>query len=304
LLALWLALSGCGDSSARAPAGSLPPSVADDAFWKTWGDGQAELDGYRLQTPRYGTIRRGEAVQIWVTETFTEGHRVKSDGGHPDEFPVLKLNDVRHFQTGFYDYHVLTSVFQRLDGKDPVGRPTKVSLSVQEWCGHVYEEWVGMDGFFRRVRHSYFDGENDLDARVDLPADGQLGDAGAFVARGLPAALPDGEVDWIQTAWDSRVAHAEPAWTRATWSRGPAGDVTVPAGTFRAIPVTVTPREGIGTTWYVEEAPPRRIVKWTRPNGEIAELTGSIRAPYWDRNDEGYETLRAELGLGDPSWLR
>jgi len=309
MIALWLSLTACDgfrftrETAARAPDTSLPPALPAAGFWDRWGDGRAELDGYRLITPRYGAIRRGEAVQIWVTETFTEGQRVKSDGGHPDEFPVMKLNDVRHFQTGIYDYHVLTSTFQRLDGRDPVGRPTKVTLSVQEWCGHAWEEWIaGKDGY-RRMRRSYFDGENDLDVAVEVPSDGQLADAGAFVARGLPAELPPGEVDWIGSALDSRFAHEDGVWTRATWTRGAAEDVTVPAGTFRAVPVTVTPKQGVGTTWYVEEQEPRRIVKWTRPNGEIAELTGSIRAPYWEQNGEGFERMRAELGLGDPSWL-
>jgi len=100
MIALWLSLTACDfqltqETEARAPETRLPPAAAGAAFWDVWGDGKAELDGYRLLVPRYGELRRGEAVQIWVTETFTAGQRVKSDGGHPDEFPVLKLNDVR-----------------------------------------------------------------------------------------------------------------------------------------------------------------------------------------------------------------
>jgi hypothetical protein len=305
MLPLVFGLLACGaDSAARDTASDLPVAATAAGFWDLWGDGQAELDGYRLTQPRYGELRRGEAVQIWVTETFTGAQRVKSDGGHDDEFPVLKLNEVRHFQTGIYDYHVLTSAFVRLDGQDRVGRPTKISQSVQEWCGQVYEEWVAMDGYYHRIRRSYFDGENDLDAKVDLPPDGVLADVGPFIARGLPATLPDGEVDWLPLVLDGRFAHQEPAWTRATWSRGPAEDVVVPAGTFRAIPVTVAPKVGLGTTWWVEEAAPHRIVRWTRPDGEKADLTGSIRTKYWSEHDEGDEAMRKELGLGDPSWLR
>ena len=36
-------------------------------FWKHWGDGQAELNGYRLKQPRYGVVRDGTAVMIFVT---------------------------------------------------------------------------------------------------------------------------------------------------------------------------------------------------------------------------------------------
>ena len=74
---------------------------ADD-FWKFWGDGKAELDGYALIEPRYGQPRQGTAVAIFVTEDFSDALRVKADPGkHPasDIVPVIKLNLVRDFQT-------------------------------------------------------------------------------------------------------------------------------------------------------------------------------------------------------------
>ena len=59
-----LALLACAANPvAQAPA-------FDDAFWKQWGDGQAELSGYDLTFPRYGQLRRGVAVTIFVTEMF------------------------------------------------------------------------------------------------------------------------------------------------------------------------------------------------------------------------------------------
>ncbi len=36
------------------------PSHAQD-FWKHWGDGKAELNGYVLKQPRYGALRTGTA---------------------------------------------------------------------------------------------------------------------------------------------------------------------------------------------------------------------------------------------------
>src|SRR5947209_7611453 len=125
---LTLALAAAS-SSARA-----------DEFWKFWGDGKAELDGYALTEPRYGAPREGKAVLIFVTEDFSDSLRVKADPGkHPpsDVFPVLKLNFVRKFQTGIYDYSVLTSTFARTEL--PAWPVVKVSFSAQEWCGHVYQ---------------------------------------------------------------------------------------------------------------------------------------------------------------------
>src|SRR5580765_4286949 len=84
--------------SATVP--SLAPAF-DAAFWKQWGDGQAELSGYNLVFPRYGQLRHGSAVTIFVTETFSNSLRVKADPGkHPasDQFPVMKLNLVEDYQ--------------------------------------------------------------------------------------------------------------------------------------------------------------------------------------------------------------
>ena len=116
-----LALVGCDASSVEA---AEPRSQAPAGFWDHWGDGQAEIASYTLSQRRYGELRSGEAVLVTVTETLTAAQRVKSDGGHPDEFPVIKLNEVRDFQTGLYDYNALTSAFLALDGSLPLGLPT------------------------------------------------------------------------------------------------------------------------------------------------------------------------------------
>jgi hypothetical protein len=92
---LAVILAGC----AKAPETAAPVPVAavtdaaspkyDGTFWKTWGDGFAELTSYDLQYPRYGSKRPGTAVSIFVAETFANSLRVKSDPGvreKKDEF--------------------------------------------------------------------------------------------------------------------------------------------------------------------------------------------------------------------------
>ena len=104
----------CPRSSSSVPR-RCPPTAQD--FWAHWGDGKAELNGYALKQPRYGAVRTGTAVLIFVTEDFSDSLRVKADPGkHPasDVYPVLKLNAVRDFQTGIYDYNVMTSTFLRV----------------------------------------------------------------------------------------------------------------------------------------------------------------------------------------------
>ncbi len=125
---------------AVAAAASLPSY--DRTFWSTWGDGRAELAGYDLTIPRYNQPRRGVAVTIFVTETFSNSARVKADPGkHPqaDEYPVIKLNLVKDYQTGIYDYNEMTSSFvalQPVNGR-AAGSPTRISFSRQEWCGQI-----------------------------------------------------------------------------------------------------------------------------------------------------------------------
>lgn len=295
---LLLAVLSCADA---APLTTQP---APD-FWDTWGDGRAELAGYRLTQPRYGTPRRGEAVLVFVTETFTAASRVKSDGGHRDTFPVLKLNEARDFQTGAYDYNTLTSAFVRLDGHDPLGIPTKVSFSAQEWCGHVYDQLITHSDHYARTSHSYFDGEADRDETLAIPRAAVFLDAMPVYARNLAGTLPNTRTP-IQVhprLLDLRFAHQDARYLDGTLQRSsPTAPVVVPAGTFTVDRVTV---EAEGRTWTydVERAAPHRLVRWTAPEGETGELTGSVRTPYWNRSAEGNETLRAQLGLGVPSWL-
>src|SRR5437868_2578401 len=131
-LPLWVALvAGC--------AAAAPVPARDPEFGAWWHDGRAELDGYRLVVQRYGHPRAGQGVLVYVTEPFSIRSRVKVDdpARHPnDTWDVLKLNAVRDFQTGIYDYNTMVSMFVRSDDLVPV----KVSFSSAEWCGHVYEE--------------------------------------------------------------------------------------------------------------------------------------------------------------------
>ena len=305
ILAVLFFAAGCAPA---VRADDVPPSRAPDGFWDHWGDGKAELAGYTLAQPRYGQLRSGEAVYVTVTEDFTRATRVKSDGGHGDEYPVLKLNAVRDFQTGIYDYNVLTSAFLPLEGSGPLGVPTKVSFSAQEWCGHAYEQLVVDGAKMRRTLHSYFDGEADQDDVHEVPPGGIFADALPLLVRGLTGDLvapgQSRTLPLLPSALDRRMEHKPLKWTTATVSRtAGVADVTVPAGTLSTFSVSVVPQGGLPTIYDVEAAAPHRLVRWSGPHGERGELAGSMRGPYWSQNGEGNESLRAKLGLGATSFL-
>lgn len=292
--ALFFSLFFC---FAAASAGAQAPD-----FWKHWGDGQAEMNGYRLVQPRYGATRAGQAVLIYVTEDFTETTRVKADPGkHParDVFPVLKLNAVRQFRTGVYDYSLMTSVFAR------VGRtftPAKVSFTGQDWCGQVYHHVTPRAGRVAGLFHSYFDGEADGVDDLPMPEGGVFEDAlpillrawaGEFVAPGASR-----EVPLLPALQRARLDHKPLAWTTATITRAATvAPVAVPAGRIDAWRYTVREAGGRESTWDVEAAPPYRLLRWTAPGGELAELLGTDRMPYWQMNGPGGEQARKRFGL-------
>jgi len=286
---------------ALAVAGLAAPAAAQD-FWAHWGDGNAELNGYRLKQPRYGAVRDGKAVLIFVTEGFDDALRVKDEGrGKPESavYPVLKLNHVRDFQTGIYDYNVMTSSFVRVRHGWPV---VKVSFSSQEWCGHVYDQLVPRGGKVEQTWHSYFQAEADGQRSLELPAGAVFGDAVPMLVRGWTgewvARGESREVPWLPTLLDARLGHQPVAWGSARVSRSAEPrQVEVPAGRFSVDEWTVAVAGGPTTTWLVESESPWRIVGWSREDGEKGELLGSTRLPYWTLNGPGGEAKLKELGL-------
>jgi hypothetical protein len=264
---------------------ACPNTARADDFWKHWGDGKAELDRYALTQPRYGELRQGTAVLIFVTEDFSEALRVKADPGkHPpsDVYPVLKLNFVRDFQTGVYDYNIMTSTFLKTEA---AFAPAKVSFSSQEWCGHVYQQLIARGGKLTGESHSYFDGEADAALELPFPDGGILEEQvpilirdlrGPWLAPGASRTMP-----FLPSALRARLDHKRQAWTQATFKRSPAGGLTYT--------VTVEEKDGPTTTWTVDNFAPNLIRSWKSSTGEAGKLLKSVRLPYWELHGNGDE---------------
>jgi hypothetical protein len=274
------------------------PAQAEDVFWPHWGDGQAELNGYVLTQPRYGEARAGRAVLVFVTEPFWRSKHVKAntwDPKNPDLVQVLKLNAIRRFQTGIYDYSVMTSTFVEPGAGF---RPLAVTFTAQDWCGHTFEAWrrTGDDGAL--AVHSYFEGET---GQTRLPADAWPEDALLMLARQLDQTTLDTEprtLKMVAGALHRRLNHlpAQPAETTLSWSPD-ARTRHVPAGDFSTRSMQYTRNDGTGCTLHIEVPAPHRLIGWDCTGGERAELTGSLRSPYWRQHAEGDEALLAKLGL-------
>lgn len=309
---LLLALFSAGTSLSAEPGAQRGDPLAG------LRDGKAELSGYRLLQPRYGQPREGTAVMIWVTEPFSRSKHVKLDdwqSAGADRVEVMKLNFTKDFLTGIYPYHVLTSVFSPLrpeGGKGPVSlSPIKVSFGGQEWCGNVYMQLDRRDDALFAHWHSYFESEGDGQATLKLPGDTLFEDELWFRVRELSAELRPGRYALVPSLYKTRIAHQKLALQALTVTRKEAPETrTVPFGTFETtrfdLDVEAPGQKPARTTIWVERAPTRRIVAWERdvpglsgpePEREHAELTGSIRDPYWRHNRKGDEALRKKLGL-------
>jgi len=293
------------------------PGRADAArgptFESHWQDGKAELAGYRYHVTRYGEPRVGKAVMITVTEPFRASKRVKADdpNGNPaDTYEALKLNLVRDFQTGIYDYNTMVSAFCRSRDFSPV----KISFTAAEWCGHVYEEIAFEPHRVTDLVRSYFEDESasrSLQWRKGGVAEDLLfvllrGLRGDFLKPGETRAFP-----FLPSPFTSRLTHRPVAWTTATATRAARSErVQVPAGAFEANLVTVRVADGREGRFWIERAAPHRVLKWawTPPpkatsrmgadGADGGELTGSKRLPYWQLHGSGDERHLRELGLG------
>jgi hypothetical protein len=255
--------------------------------------------------PRYGKLRKGTAVTIFVTEPFSNALRVKAESaGATDAFPVMKMNLVRDYQTGVYDYNDMLCTFVALDAVNglPAGASTKVSFSCQEWCGHVYSQVLFGASQVRVVRHSYFESEADGEQVLEWGPRSISADALMPWARSMafPLMRPGGNVNiGLLTSLERQRAQHEQL--RTQWAALGVGDTAAPVrtrvGELKARTRHVRCEDGSTRSFNVEDAPPYRILRWEASTGERAELLGSIRLKYWELNRPGGEEALRAIGL-------
>ena len=267
----------------------------------------AEVNTYQLLMPRYGEPREGESILIFVSETFSERQRVKADPGRnpkTDEFPVMKLNWQKNFQTGIYDYSEMTSSFLGLGpmAGRPAGMMAKATFSRQEWCGHMFAQALFDSSKVRVSGSSYFDGDADLTQTLAMPAEGISEDGLAFWARSMaPPFLKPGEskdVPFLTSLRSARDAHQPMAWSRINLTRNSTlQKLESPAGEFEVETFSAQLGNGKGYVFFVEKEAPYRIIRWQFTSGEAAELVASERVKYWELNRPGGEEALRSLGL-------
>jgi len=286
-----------------APAvAQIPPQVEDhEAFSDYWYTGVAEITRYDLAQNHYGEERSGDAVLIYVTEDFLTGKQVKLEtpANGREYVSVLKLNTVKKFVTGIYDYSMMSSVFTPITVHN-WPRSLKSTSSVQEWCGQTFSQLNFMNNRFRVRSYSYF--ENDGDVAMYLP-NRMLEDEIWTRLRLSPDLLPEGEFEIIPSGFDVRTAHRDWQVLKASGTRN---DYTGDLFQGEQLQIYKLDYATTGRTLSIiyEAAFPHQIVGWeesrTTPRGTTlsrAVRTDQVRTPYWQQNRVEDEYLRKDLGL-------
>ena len=176
-----------------------------EQFKKQWYAGKAELTSYTLQQARYGELRNGESVLIFVTEDFSKNKLVKLDEPDKtnDKIRVLKMNMTKKFVTGIYPYSMMLSVFTPVS-KEGKEKTIKADCSSQEWCGQTFSQLKLNGSNYNWQLQSYFEKEGEQDKKIDAAL---LEDELWNRIRINPSTLPQGKVSLIPGLLWQRLSH-------------------------------------------------------------------------------------------------
>ncbi|HLW33463.1 MAG TPA: hypothetical protein VKX40_14465 [Aequorivita sp.] len=261
-------------------------------FKEYWYGGQAEITSYQLQQERYGEIREGIAVNIFVTEDFLTDAQVKANNAGENSLSVLKLNQTKNFNTGIYPYSIMTSVFSPIDEKN---HALKVSTGIQEWCGQVYLQ-LNNRNTFEIESHSYFEGE--ADQKINLPKTWLENELWNLI-RINPEELPTGDLQVIPSFEYLRFAHKEIKEQAAFASLKQGDSITIYTLNYPGLQRQLT--------LFFKSTFPYSIEKWEEVSAAhqtdtlrlhtTAVKLKSMKTDYWNQNKNVFSHLRDSLML-------
>jgi hypothetical protein len=275
-----------------------PTTVDNSKFDDYWYQGKAEITSYELKQARYGEIRTGSAVFVFVTEPFSKSKQVKLNNtsrNEEDVVKVLKMNFTKKFTTGIYDYSILQSIFTPIDLNNHK-HSIKVTTSLQEWCGHTYTQLNLQSYKYKVMLNSYFETEGDQEYQVEQA---MLEDEIWNLIRISPNDLPIGDIQLIPNTATARLRHTvldvENAFATLTENKANKNLITY------TIEFTESQRT-LSIDYYNKF--PHEIEGWTETyidNGKELSTTATriktILSDYWSKYRVKDESIRQELGL-------
>lgn len=260
-------------------------NISDD-FKDYWYQGVAEITSYKLTQERYGELRNGTSVTVFVTEDFLPKVQVKANQHSEENIPVLKLNITKKYLTGIYPYSVMTSTFSPVNS---AGHALKITHSVQEWCGQVYLQLNNKKSFEIEV-HSYFEGE--ADQEIIMPKSWLESELWNRI-RMNPEELPTGEITILPSFEYFRMSHRKIAAHKASGNLVKGDSISTYTLTYQGLK-----RE---LKIFFSSDFPYTIERWeeTHANGLIttAVKMKRLKTAYWGQNSNKYLRLRDSLSL-------
>lgn len=274
------------------------PQPTSSEFSDYWYAGEAELCKYDLQQKRYGELRDGTTVMVFVTEDFNTEQQVKQEREAGEESTtVLKLNAMSNYVTGIYSYSVMTSTFTPVDTKN-YPHSLKVTNSIQDWCGQTFLQLNARGGDYEYQMFSYFQARGDKHGDLEQT---WLEDEIWNRIRINPQSLPLGNCRVIPGAAYFRLNHAEIQAHKAIATL--TLEVTDQTSDKEFLIYTLTyPELERKLSIRFQSEFPYQIVGWEEKgtNGELISngtLTHSVREPYWKLNAKKHINYRDSLGL-------
>lgn len=267
----------------------LPAKELPQAFKDYWYAGKAEITSYKLEQARYGEIRNGKAVLIYVTEDFLPKKQVKADNQNPNNISVLKLNATKKFNTGLYPYSVMQSTFYPVSNNQ---HAIKVTSSMQEWCGHVYAQLNNRDKF-EVSAFSYFESEGDQNFKLEKAI---LENELWVQLRMNPKSLPTGNIKIIPSLEYSRLKHVKlKAYNAKTTLSNNIYSIDYPE-LNRTLAIKFNSNFPYDIESW-EETFKSGFGKNAKTLTTKATKLKTIKSAYWGKNSNGDEVLRDTLQL-------
>lgn len=269
------------------------PKPLSSAFKNYWYAGEAEITSYTLEQARYGELRSGTAVMVYVTEPFLPGKQVKADSESSENIPVLKLNATKNFLTGIYPYSMMSSTFYSVRDNQ---HALKITASIQEWCGQVFTQ-INNRSSFDVQSYSYFEKEGDEDFSMEKD---HLENEFWNKIRIHPEGLPVGSLKVIPSLEYLRLVHKPTKAYAAEASLQKGDEIMTYSVTYPELKRTL--KINFTTSF------PYTIESWTDtypdgfgPNRELLTTRASkiktLKTPYWRQNGNEDVSLRDTLGI-------
>jgi hypothetical protein len=296
---LMLLFSACGPKNTETqspkalstglshPSAAPAPPTAEALNY--WYQGKAEISTYKVVQDRYGEPRDAVQINVFVTEDFSKAKQVKLDdaaAAGADRVPVLKLNSIRRFETGIYDYSIMQSTFSPMDGSATL----KSTCTVQDWCGQVFSQTNLVENGYRARGFSYFESEGDSEVKLPKVL---LEDELWIKIRLNPATIPLGIQQVIPSAVYSRIRHK-------AYTAVPA-EISIEKGEKESqldLRYEGTPRS---LSIRFENAYPHKILGWEELDNARNSSKGTLdkcrMQAYWSENKNEFSGLRDSLGL-------